>query len=47
VGQTYAQVLRVMGMPKKIMNVGTGQVYVYNDFLVTFVNGRVTDVAQQ
>jgi hypothetical protein len=46
VGQSYAQVLKAMGMPKKIMNVGNGQVYVYQDYLVTFVGGRVTDVQQ-
>jgi hypothetical protein len=28
------------------MNVGNGQVYVYQDYLVTFVGGRVTDVQQ-
>jgi hypothetical protein len=46
VGQTYAQVLKIMGMPKRIMNAGTGQVYVYNDFQVVFVNGRVAEVQQ-
>jgi hypothetical protein len=46
VGQTYAQVLKIMGMPKQILNVGTGQVYVYNDFQVVFVNGRVAEVQQ-
>jgi len=46
VGQTYAQVLKVMGMPKRIMNVGAGQVYVYNDFQVVFLNGRVAEIQQ-
>jgi hypothetical protein len=44
VGQTIRQVLTIHGMPKQIMNVGNGQVYVYNDVLVTFVNGHVSNV---
>lgn len=44
VGQTTRQVLAIHGMPKQIMNVGNGQVYVYNDVLVTFVNGHVSNV---
>jgi hypothetical protein len=44
VGQTIRQVLAIHGFPKQIMNVGNGQVYVYNDVLVTFVNGRVSNV---
>ena len=44
VGQTIRQVLAIHGMPKQIMNVGNGQVYVYNDVLVTFVNGHVSNV---
>jgi hypothetical protein len=44
VGQTFRQVLTIHGMPKQILNVGNGQVYVYNDVLVTFVNGRVSNV---
>lgn len=44
VGQTFKQVLTIHGMPKQILNVGNGQVYVYNDVLVTFVNGRVSNI---
>jgi hypothetical protein len=44
VGQTFRQVLAIHGMPKQILNVGSGQVYVYNDVLVTFVNGHVSNV---
>jgi len=44
VGQTIKQVLAIHGFPKQIMNVGSGQVYIYSDVLVTFVNGHVSNV---
>lgn len=46
VGDTIGQVIRVMGMPKHIENVGNGQVYVYNEWKVTIVRGRVADIQQ-
>lgn len=44
VGQTVRQVLQIHGFPKQIMNVGNGQVYVYSDVRVTFLNGHVSNV---
>ncbi|HTW66079.1 MAG TPA: hypothetical protein VME17_15740 [Bryobacteraceae bacterium] len=42
-GQTIAQVKVLMGEPKKIINVGTKQVYVYPDMKITFAVGKVID----
>jgi cytoskeletal protein RodZ len=43
-GQTIAQVIANLGPPKRIANLGSKQIYVYNDMKITFVNGKVTDV---
>ena len=43
-GQTIAQVIASLGPPKRIANLGSKQIYVYNDMKITFVNGKVTDV---
>jgi hypothetical protein len=31
-------------LPRQILDVGNGQVYVHNDALAAFVNGHVSDV---
>jgi hypothetical protein len=43
-GDTLAQVVKVMGMPKQIVNLGASQMYVYSDLKVTFQQGRVVNV---
>ena len=43
-GQTPDQVKAAIGVPDKIINLGTKQIYVYKDIKVTFVNGKVSDV---
>ena len=43
-GQTIDQVIASLGPPKRIANLGSKQIYVYNDMKITFVNGKVTDV---
>ncbi len=43
-GQTPDQVKAAIGVPDKIVNLGTKQIYVYKDIKVTFVNGKVSDV---
>ena len=43
-GQTIAQVKGLMGEPKKVVDMGTKQVYVYPDMKVTFAVGKVIDI---
>ena len=43
-GQTPAQVVAILGMPKDIVNMGMRQIYLYDDMRVTFLGGRLTDV---
>jgi hypothetical protein len=43
-GQTPDQVKAAIGVPDKIINLGTKQIYVYKDIKVTFLNGKVSDV---
>ena len=43
-GQTPDQVKAAIGVPDKIINLGTKQIYVYKDIKITFVNGKVSDV---
>jgi len=43
-GQTPDQVKAAFGVPDKIINLGTKQIYVYKDIKVTFLNGKVSDV---
>ncbi len=43
-GQTPDQVKAAIGVPDKIVNLGTKQIYVYKDLKVTFLNGKVSDV---
>jgi hypothetical protein len=43
-GMTADQVQAALGNPKKIFNVGSKQIYVYQDVKVTFLNGKVSDV---
>jgi hypothetical protein len=43
-GMTPDQVKAAIGVPDKIINLGTKQIYVYKDIKVTFLNGKVSDV---
>lgn len=43
-GQTTDQVVANLGPPEKIVKLGAKQIYIYKDFKVTFVGGKVTDV---
>ncbi len=43
-GQTPDQVKAAIGVPDKIVNLGTKQIYVYKDIKITFINGKVSDV---
>ena len=43
-GQTTEQVVANLGPPEKIVKLGAKQIYIYKDFKVTFVSGKVTDV---
>lgn len=41
-GQTPEQVESILGQPKNILDLGTKKIYVYSDFKVTFMNGRMS-----
>jgi hypothetical protein len=43
-GQTIDEVVKAMGQPLHIANVGTKVIYSYKDLKVTFVNGKVKDI---
>jgi uncharacterized membrane protein YgcG len=43
-GMTPDQVKNAIGMPDKIINLGSKQIYVYKDIKVTFLAGKVSDV---
>lgn len=43
-GQTAEQIVARLGQPKKIVNLGTKEIYYYPDMKVTFMNGKITDV---
>jgi hypothetical protein len=43
-GQSMAEVERIMGKPKSIANLPTKTIYVYDGLKVVFVNGKVSDV---
>ena len=43
-GQTPDQVKATLGQPDKIINFGSKQIFIYKDFKVTFLNGKVSDV---
>jgi len=43
-GQTKAQVMAILGQPKRIGSIGTKEVDYYPDMKVIFINGVVTDV---
>jgi hypothetical protein len=44
VGQTMDQVTAALGMPKSRIDLGTKQIYVYQDMKITFKGGKVSDV---
>jgi hypothetical protein len=37
-------VVAAWGQPQKIVNLGTKQIYIYQDAKITFLNGKVSDV---
>jgi uncharacterized membrane protein YgcG len=43
-GMTPDQVKNAIGVPDKIINLGSKEIYVYKDIKVTFLNGKVSDV---
>ena len=43
-GMTPDQVKNAIGVPDKIINLGSKEIYVYKDIKVTFINGKVSDV---
>jgi hypothetical protein len=43
-GQTIDQVTALLGQPTRIVDVGAKKVYIYSDFKITFVDGKVTVV---
>jgi hypothetical protein len=43
-GQTTDQVIALLGNPKRIVNLGNKQIYIYADMKITFLGGRVSDV---
>ena len=44
VGQTTDQVTAALGAPKRIVDLGTKKIYVYQDMKITFKAGKVSDV---
>jgi hypothetical protein len=45
VGQTIAEVVKLLGEPKQIVDLGAKKIYVYDDGLrVTFKDGKVTNI---
>jgi hypothetical protein len=44
IGQTVAQVVAALGQPKSKVELGTKQIYVYQDMKITFRAGKVSDV---
>ncbi|HUK54237.1 MAG TPA: hypothetical protein VL099_13180 [Candidatus Binatia bacterium] len=42
-GQTPEEVLRIMGTPDKIINLGPTLIYLYKNIKITFKDGRVSD----
>jgi hypothetical protein len=43
-GQTIAEVEAALGSPQQIVDLGSKKIYVYKDFKVTFIDGKLTDV---
>jgi len=43
-GQTTDEVVAVLGKPRRVVNLGSKRIYVYQDSKITFVNGRVTNI---
>jgi hypothetical protein len=44
IGQTIDQVTAALGMPKSKIDLGSKQIYVYQDMKITFKGGKVSDV---
>jgi hypothetical protein len=43
-GQTIDSVVKTLGTPKSIVDLGEKKIYVYSDLKITFMSGKVTDV---
>lgn len=43
-GKTTDQVTAALGQPKRIIDLGTKKIYVYQDMKITFRAGKVSDV---
>jgi len=43
-GMTVEEVQNLLGSPRRTANVGAKRIDIYQDFKVTFLNGRVTDI---
>jgi len=43
-GQSIGEVVAALGEPRQVMNLGSKQIYVYQNFKITFIDGKVTDV---
>ncbi len=43
-GQTIDQVTSLLGQPARIVEVGPKKVFIYSDFKITFVDGKVTAI---
>jgi hypothetical protein len=43
-GQTTDEVVKALGQPEKIVDLGPKKIYVYKDLKITFTNGKVSDV---
>jgi len=46
-GQTPEQVKAVLGQPERLVDLGAKLIYYYPDMVITFMNGRLTDVQQK
>jgi hypothetical protein len=43
-GQTIDEVVKALGQPEKIVDLGAKKIYVYKDLKITFTNDKVSDV---
>ncbi len=42
--QTIAEVVKILGPPSQIVNLGSKQIYVYKSMKITFIDGKIVDV---
>ena len=43
-GQTIAEVVAILGAPARAVDLGSKQIYLYQNMKVTFIDGRMSDV---